>query len=70
MFLISFHLAVPHSMQAPSSVTRDQTQALAMRVQSPNNWTAREVPESILMSSKVKYISSMNKDIGTFISLM
>ena len=39
-----FFLASPYGLWDPSSLTRDQTQALAVRARSPNHWTAREFP--------------------------
>ena len=39
-----FFSAVPRSLWDLSSPIRDQTQALAVKVRSPNHWTAREVP--------------------------
>ena len=41
---VYFVLAEPCSLWNLNSLTRDQTQALAMRAPSLNHWTAREFP--------------------------
>ena len=41
-------MAMPHSLQDLSSLTRDQTHAPAVEARSPNYWTTREFPESLL----------------------
>ena len=43
-----FFLAALHSLQDLSSLTRDWTQTTAVKVPSPNHWTARELPHLIL----------------------
>ena len=37
-------MAAPHGLQDLSSPSRDSTQATAVKVPSPNHWTAREFP--------------------------
>ena len=37
--------AAPRSMRDLSSATRDRTHTPAMEAQSPNYWTARELPK-------------------------
>ena len=42
--LFFIFLAMPHGLWDLSSPTRDRTQAPAVKVLSPNHWTAREFP--------------------------
>ena len=42
MKLTFFFFATPHSLQHLSSMTRDQTQAITVKVTSSNYWTIRE----------------------------
>ena len=44
-FLNFYFVATPHSMWNLSSLTRDQTHAPALKAQSLNHGTAREVPK-------------------------
>ena len=52
-----FFLAMPLGMQDLSYLTRDQTQALAVKVPSPNHWTAREFPEIPILTEKELIVS-------------
>ena len=47
IFVCLFVLAEPWGLQDLSSPTRNWTQAMAVKVPSPNHWTAREFPISI-----------------------
>ena len=44
-FFFSTHWPQHYCMWDPSSLTRDQTCATSVEVQSPNHWIAREVPQ-------------------------
>ena len=44
LFVFLFFLSVPCSLQDLSFLTRDGTQAPAVKALSPNHWTAREFP--------------------------
>ena len=44
-----FNLAALCSLQDLSSPTRDWTRALAVKVPSPNHWTAREFPDFAIL---------------------
>ena len=43
-----YFIGTCHAMRDLSSLTRDRTQALAVKVLSPNHWTTREFPSFIL----------------------
>ena len=54
MFACLFnYLAAPHCVWDPSSLTRDQTHTLYIGRQSPNHWTAREVPSVPLLKGHI-----------------
>ena len=44
----TFILVVPCSLRDLSSLTRDWTQAVAVKTLSPNHWTTRELPFSLI----------------------
>ena len=48
---------MPLGLRVLSSLTRDQTQALAVKVPSPNHWTAREFPEIPVLMEKELIVS-------------
>ena len=52
-------LATPRVLRDLSSPTRDRTQALAVKVASPNHWTAREFPICGIL--KIKQTSEYKK---------
>ena len=41
-----------HGFQALGYLTRDQTQALALKALSPNHWTTREIPKNGILEAK------------------
>ena len=43
-------LAIPRGLQDLTFLTRDQTQALAMRMPSPSHWTTREFPSMCVLN--------------------
>ena len=46
-------LAVLHGFQALGYLTRDQTQALALKALSPNHWTTREIPKNGILEANL-----------------
>ena len=56
-------LAMPYSLQDLSPLTRDQTQAPAVEVRSPNYWTTREFPESLLKRKRKCICITLTKKI-------
>ena len=52
MYLILFsYFFCPHmhGMRDPTSLSRDQTRAPEVEAWSPNHWTAREIPNLLLL---------------------
>ena len=49
--LLFVFLPMLHSLQDISFPNRDQTQPLAVKVQSPNHWTTREFPETCFLKT-------------------
>ena len=48
MKILFFFFAILRGLQDLSSLTRDRTQAMAVKAPSPNYWTVREFPENAL----------------------
>ena len=53
-------MAAPHTLWALSSLTRDWTQAPAVKAQSPNHWTTREFPKIYFIFIHMYTISNVH----------